>query len=535
MFLPAQTKPAHRSRRICYMLLLPALAVSHGYADESPAAAHGTKHPNIVYILADDMGIGDVSALNPDCIWQTPNIDRLAREGTAFTDAHSASGVCTPSRYTLLTGRYSWRGSLKRSVLNGYSPALLEPDRLTVAGFLRDHGYHTAMIGKWHLGLDWVQTGPEPTDVDWSKPFAGGPTAHGFDSFFGISASLDMPPYVYLDDDRVAAVPVGTIGESPVPAMWRAGAISPDFRHEDVLLRFTEKAVSYIAGRAAAQDDRPFFLYIALAAPHTPIVPTPQFDGVSGTTPYGDFVLQTDDAVGQILAALDAHELADDTIVIFTADNGFAPAANLGELRALDHDPSAGFRGHKADLYEGGHRVPFIARWPGRTPAGARDNHLIGQIDLLATCAELLGATLPESAGEDSVSMLPLLRGAATTAARKALVNHSVNGSFAIRMGKWKLCLCPGSGGWSYPRPDRDDTSGMPKYQLYDLETDPAEKNNLILEHRDIAQRMGGLLCDYIERGRSTPGAPQPYQTIDWPQIDWMRDFASAAPDNRVP
>jgi len=521
---PRQNRSA--AFRFGLLLLLPAAALAG--PEETAPTAQAPRHPNIVYILADDMGIGDVSSLNPRCAWQTPNLDRLAREGTAFIDAHAASGVCTPSRYTLLTGRYSWRGALKKSVLFGYSPSLIEPGRTTVPSFLRSHGYHTAMIGKWHLGLDWALTGPEPTDVDWSKHFAGGPTAHGFDSFFGISASLDMPPYVYLENDRVAAAPTGTIGESPVPPMWRAGAISPDFRHENVLPRFTERAVRYIADRSSAHDGKPFFLYIALAAPHTPIVPTPEFDGASRTNAYGDFVLQTDDAVGQILAALDEQGLTSNTLVIFTSDNGFAPAANLQELRSLDHDPNAGYRGHKADIYEGGHRVPFIARWPGHTPAGARDAHLIGQVDLLATCAELLGVALPASAGEDSVSMLPLLRGEAPAAARETLVNHSVNGSFAIRLGKWKLCLCPGSGGWSYPNPDRDDTSEMPKYQLFDLNADPAERNNLVHEHPDVVQRMGRLLRDDIERGRSTPGMPQPFtKSMDWSQIDWMNNFAT--------
>lgn len=534
MINPMQIKRPRHGGGVYFFLLLPALAAISVHADESTSATVAAKNPNIVYILADDMGIGDVSSLNPHCAWQTPNLDRLAREGTAFTDAHSASGVCTPSRYTLLTGRYSWRGSLKKSVQFGYSPSLIEPGRTTVASFLRGHGYHTAMIGKWHLGLDWALAGPEPTDVDWSKPFAGGPTAHGFDSFFGISASLDMPPYVYLENDRVAAAPTGTIGESPVPPMWRAGAISPDFRHEDVLPRFTEKAVRYIADRSAAQDGKPFFLYISLAAPHTPIVPTPEFDGASRTNAYGDFVLQTDDAVGQILAALDEHGLTSNTLVIFTSDNGFAPAANLEELRSFNHDPNAGYRGHKADIYEGGHRVPFIARWPGHTPAGARDAHLIGQVDLLATCADMLGVTLPESAGEDSISMLPLLRGEASAAARETLINHSVNGSFAIRLGKWKLCLCPGSGGWSYPNPDRDDTSGMPDYQLFDLDADPAERNNLAHEHPDLVQRMGRLLRDDIERGRSTLGTPQPYTTsVDWPQIGWMKDFTANDTANR--
>lgn len=332
-----------------------------------------------------------------------------------------------------------------------------------------------------------------------------------------------MPPYVYLQDDRAVALPAGTIGDSPKPPMWRAGPIAADFRHIDVLPRFTERAEAFIARQSA---EKPFFLYLALASPHTPIIPESPFARRSHTNAYGDFVLQTDATVGRVLDALEKSSFAQNTIVIFTADNGCAPAANLDELKKFHHDPSAGCRGHKADIYEGGHRVPFIARWPGHTPAGARDAHLIGQLDLLATCAELLGVTLADDAGEDSISMLPLLRGETPKAPRTTLVNHSENGSFAIRDGSWKLCLCPGSGGWSYPNPSKDDTSGMPKYQLFDLAADPAELKNVIAEHPEIAERMGRLMRETIERGRSTPGAAQAYNTsTPWPQIAWMADF----------
>lgn len=490
-------------------------------------AAPAGSRPNILYILADDMGIGDVSCLNSNSAWKTPNLDRLAREGRVFTDAHSASGVCTPSRYTLLTGRYSWRGHLKTGVLHGYDPALIETGRVTVASFLRQRGYATAMVGKWHLGLDWQKTGSSLEEVDYTRPFGGGPLAHGFDSFFGISASLDMPPYVYLENDRATTVPTAKIGDSPKPKMWRAGPIAGDFRHEEVHPRFIERSLSFLNARAKAGDGKPFFLYLALASPHTPIVPTAKFEGRTRTNPYGDFVVQVDADIGELLAALARNGQATNTLVIFTTDNGFAPAANLPELRKLGHEPSAGFRGHKADLFEGGHRVPFIARWPGRIPEGTRCAQTIGQLDLLATCAELLGETLPENAGVDSVSMLPLLRGADTApTAREALVHHSNNGSFAIRQGRWKLLLVPDSGGWSFPRPVNDEARGLPKFQLYDLETDPAEKENVQAAHPEIVRRLGRLLRGLIERGRSTPGAPQPYDTeTPWPQKAWAAEF----------
>ena len=514
-----------------FTLLLPLVLslASLAFSAQTPP-----KHPNILFILADDMGVGDVSALNPKSIWRTPNIDRLAREGRIFTDAHSSSGVCTPTRYTLLTGRYSWRSKLKRGVLQGYSASLIEPRRLTLPEFLRAQGYATAMFGKWHLGLDWVRNGPKPENVDYTKPLGGGPTAHGFDRFLGISASLDMPPYVWIANDRVTAAPAGTVGDSPAPRLWRAGPIGADFKMEDVQSRLVKETSAYLAERAKARDGKPFFVYLALAAPHTPTLPTKEFAGKTPTQ-YGDFVLQIDADVGRLLDTLEQHGLAKTTLVIFTTDNGYAPAGNIPRLQNFGHDSSAGFRGAKADVFEGGHRVPFIVRWPGVTPAGTRSDHLIGQLDFFATCAEMLGAKIPGDAAEDSVSILALLRGqGGTGAARESLVNHSASGEFAIREGKWKLLLCPGSGGWSPPtkmpspwtQAEPDDFTGLPPYQLYDLSADSAETKNLVDRHPDTVQRLGKLMRSTIERGRSTPGEPQPYDTDSaWPQIAWFKDF----------
>jgi arylsulfatase A len=490
--------------------------------------------PNILYILADDMGVGDVSCLNPKSIWQTPQLDRLAREGMIFSDAHSSSGVCTPTRYTLMTGRYSWRSTLKRGVLNGYGASLIEPGRLTLPAFLRQQGYTTAMFGKWHLGLDWAKNGSKPEDVDFSKPVGGGPTARGFDRFFGISASLDMPPYVWLANDRVTALPAGTVGDSPAPKLWRAGPIGADFKMEEVQPRLIEKTIGYLGERAAAKDGKPFFVYLALAAPHTPTLPTKEFVGKT-KTPYGDFIAQIDADVGALLAALEKHGLAKNTLVIFTTDNGYAPAGDIPKHRDLGHDSSAGFRGTKSDAFEGGHRVPFFVRWPGVTPAGSRCSDVIGQLDLFATCAELLGAKLPENAAEDSSSMLALLRGLSAPADRRSsLVHHSAEGEFAIREGKWKLILCPGSGGWSPPtrspspwtQAKVDSFEGLPPFQLYDLAADPAEKKNLAAEHPDVVQRLGRLMRETIDRGRSTPGAVQRNAGGPWPQIAWREKFA---------
>ena len=491
--------------------------------------------PNILVILADDMGIGDVSYLNPKSIWKTPQLDRLARDGMVFTDAHSSSGVCTPTRYTLLTGRYSWRGSLKRGVLNGYSPHLIEPDRVTLPLFLRNQGYVTAMFGKWHLGIDFAKNGPRPEDVDYAKPFDGGPTSRGFDRYFGISASLDMPPYVWLENNRVTQPPSGTVKDSPAPRLWRAGPIGGDFKMEDVQPRLTEKTIAYLGERAAARDGKPFFLYLAFAGPHTPTLAVPPFVGKT-KTPYGDFIVQIDADVGRILDTLEKLGLAKDTLVVFTTDNGYAPAGDIPHHRDFGHDSSGGFRGAKSDAFEGGHRIPFIVRWPGVTKAGSRCADVIGHLDMFATFAEFLGTKLPDNVAEDSSSLLALLRGQPAPATRRNfLVNHSAEGEFAIRQGDWKLILCPGSGGWSPPthspspwtQAKVDDFTGLPPLQLYNLATDQMEKNNVADQHPEIVQRLGRLMRETIERGRSTPGAPQPYDTkTPWPQIAWKEKFS---------
>ncbi len=500
--------------------------------------------PNLIYILADDMGYGDVSCLNPDSKIRTRHLDRLAAEGLACTDAHASSAVCTPSRYSILTGRYNWRSRLKSSVTNGYSRPLIEPGRMTVASLLRDQGYATAAIGKWHLGWHWglkpgadeapadpTSRGPRamargrPEDVDYSKPIAGGPTDVGFDAYFGISASLDMPPYVYVRDDRATAVPDHITPACPGKRFWREGPIAPDFHHDEVLPRMTREAVDFIGRQADA--DRPFFLYVPLPAPHTPILPTEPFRGASGTNAYGDFCLQVDDVVGQVMDALDRHGLAENTILVFTSDNGCSPMADFEELAAAGHHPSYVFRGHKADIYEGGHRIPLLVRWPREIRAGSVCDETVCLVDLLATMAEITGTELPDDAGEDSVSQLPLWRGeAADRSCREATVHHSIDGSFAIRRGRWKLEMCPGSGGWSPPRPG-PDCEGLPPIQLYDLDADIGERRNVADDHPEVVEELRALLTRIIEDGRSTPGAPQP-NTGDpwWPQVWWVEGAA---------
>jgi arylsulfatase A-like enzyme len=365
-----------------------------------------SSRPNIIYILADDMGYGDVSCLNEESRIRTTHIDRLAEGGMRFCDAHSSSTVCTPSRYSILTGRYAWRSQLKQGVTFGYDGPLIDSDRMTAASLLKDHGYTTACVGKWHLGWTWPRRGDGEEDVDYTKPIEDGPTSLGFDAFFGISASLDMPPYVYVENDTPTATPDRIVPEGEDMGFWREGPIAPDFTHVDVLPELTRRALAWID--RSAEQDAPFFLYFPLPAPHTPILPTPEFLGRSGTNAYGDFCLQVDDVVGQILASLDQHGLTDDTIVVFTTDNGCSPRADFEALGRIGHRPSYVFRGHKADIYEGGHRIPLLVRWPDRIRPGSRTDETVCLIDLLATCADVLGVELPDNAGEDSVSNLPM-------------------------------------------------------------------------------------------------------------------------------
>jgi arylsulfatase A-like enzyme len=488
------------------------------------AAAAEPRKPNVVIVLADDLGYADVGCYGGKIA--TPHIDRLAADGLRFSDAHTSSSVCSPTRYGLLTGRYNWRSKLKSGVLGGLSPRLIEPERMTIGSLLQLHGYHTACVGKWHLGMDWAvkeglavaELNIEPREqvfnVDYAQPIAKGPNSVGFDWYCGISASLDMVPYTFIENDRVAALPT----EDRSFAMMhgrdggttRKGPAAPDFDAADVLPTLARKSVQYIDQRAeAARAGKPFMLYVPLASPHTPILPTEKWQGRSGINPYADFVMQTDDAIGAILAALDRHELTDNTLVIVTSDNGCSPQAKFDELSAHGHEPSGPLRGHKADLFEGGHRVPFIVRWPGVVAAGKQSAQLLCLTDVLATLAEIVGAKLPENAGEDSISFLPVLRGEAGSA-RDHLVSHSINGSFAIRRGPWKLMLCSDSGGWSAPRPRTPQAAALPAMQLYDLSADLGEQHNAIDQQPEKAAELTKLLETVAAEGRSTPGKPQP-------------------------
>ena len=512
--------------RITTLIIISGTAFSSILLQNTGLAADPARSPNIVLILADDLGYGDVKCLNPEGKIATPNMDRLAAGGMIFTDAHSSSAVCTPTRYGLLTGRYNWRSRLQSVVQGGCSPRLIEPGRMTVASMLKQHGYQTAALGKWHLGMDWalkpgapkfgdnIEEGQAGWNVDFTKPIANGPNSVGFDYYFGISGSLDMVPYTFIENDRVVALP--TVDKA-FPLMLgrpqrktREGPGAEDFDAIEVLPALTKKAVGYIGSRAAAaKAGTPFFLYLPLNAPHTPILPAPEWQGKSGLNPYADFVMQTDATIGAVLDALDKHGLADDTLVILTSDNGCSPQAKYDELLPKGHNPSYVFRGTKADIFDGGHRVPFIVRYPGKVKPASTSEQLICLTDVMATCAEIIGFKLPHNAGEDSVSILPALEGKASGPLREAVVHHSINGSFAIRQGKWKLELCADSGGWSDPRPGQKRAADLPPVQLYDLASDIGERKNLANEHPEIVARLTKLLEKYVADGRSTPGAPQ--------------------------
>ncbi|RMF39000.1 MAG: Cerebroside-sulfatase [Planctomycetota bacterium] len=470
----------------------------------------------MVIILADDMGFGDVHCLNPSSRIPTPNLDALAAAGATMTDAHSPSAVCTPTRYGLLTGRYCWRGSLKRGVLGGYSPPLIEPGRRTVADYLKAHGYRTAAVGKWHLGMDMPmraegdksQWNGDP-GVDFSGVIADSPIHHGFDRYFGVSASLDMPPYVFIRNDRFASLP--TIQQPAVkfPHFVRAGPRAEDFVIDQVLDRLADEAVQFIQQASAA--DEPYFLYLPFTAPHKPTQPHERFRGITGLNEYGDFVHQVDWTVGRVLEAIDQSGEADQTLVVFSSDNGsymfryddpdkkdHVDDPSIQGYRATHHRANGPWRGTKADIWEGGHHVPTFVRWPAVVKPGTQCATPVCLVDLFATVADVVGGDLRADEAEDSFSWLPLLRGESTERGAP-VIHHSVAGMFAIRDGRWKLICGNGSGG-------REQPKGQPfakPYQLFDLQADPAEANDVASEHPEIVERLTDRLESMRSAGRS--------------------------------
>lgn len=483
-------------------------------------ASNDAKSPNIIYILCDDLGIGDVSSYNSNSKINTPNIDILSESGVRFTDYHSASSVSTPTRYGILTGRYAWRTPLKQGVLYGYDKNLIESGRETVASFLKNEAYNTAVIGKWHLGLCWANIDAGQEKVDYSKTITNGPNDFGFDYSYCLAGSLDMPPYVYLENGKALVLPRDTFAEAPE---YIKGVAAHGFKHIEVLDNFTAKAVQYI--KVNAKTGKPFFLYFPLTAPHRPVLPTKQFQGKSGLSSYGDFVLMCDNVVKQVVIQLKKSGVYDNTLIVFTSDNGcdFGGKVNISELNTKGHFPNDIYRGAKTDVFEGGNRVPFIVSWPNKIKHNVSDK-LICSTDFFRTIADLRNEMLPENVAEDSYSFASELGlDTRNSPQRESIVLHSYDGSFVIRKSKWKLIMCSHSGGWSFPRSSSVEAKSLPKMQLYNIDEDPTERINEYNKYPEVVSELTELLTKYVEEGRSTVGTLQQNTGPKyWKQLTWM-------------
>ncbi len=476
------------------------------------AATAADERPNIVIILADDFGVGDIQAHYPDNKIATPHLDRLVRQGMSFTDAHSPSAVCSPTRYGLLTGRYSWRTRMQEWVIAAYEPPLIAADRPTLPKLLKQAGYQTACIGKWHLGWNWPgpqasrmteeRNGQKDLSWDFTKAIQGGPTQRGFDYFFGVDLP-NMPPFCFIENDRVTVQPTAQYRLDPsegviLPKGFVGAPMAPGWKLRDILPEITRRAVEHIHEQAA--KDEPFFLYFSQTSPHEPISPSEKFAGKSGIAPIADFVMETDWSAGQVIKAIDDAGIADNTLVIFTADNGHSHYTGWQDLIEAGHQPSGPYRGHKGDIWEGGHRVPLVLRWPRHIAAGSSNEQMVSLTDLFATCAEITGLGLPSNGAEDSISFLPAALGRENGQVRTSLVNHSNHGEFAWRDGPWKLV---------FKKSVRKLDAARGKatlVELYNLEEDIAEETNLASEHPEIVERMTAGLAEVIARGASRHG-----------------------------
>lgn len=494
-----------------------------------------TSNPNIVFIFADDMGYGDISALNPSARTHTPTIDNLISEGMVFTEAHASASVCTPSRYGLLTGRYAFRSEGgAASGISGFHKSVIEPGRETLASMLKKAGYTTACIGKWHLGVDWQTkegTGEPRQDlqtlysnVDYSKKVSGGPNDFGFDYSFIHPASLDIVPYMFIRNHEVID-PDMMLATDHYPARlentefgfdknhtkehdvywekgvwWRNGEMSRSFRIEDCHSSIVGEGVAFIDQQVSEKPESPFFLYLPLTAPHTPWVPSEQFKGKSNVGVYGDFIFNIDDAVKQIKEALIRNGIENNTILIFSSDNGGYWPQEEVELYA--HDSNQGRKGQKGDVWDGGHHVPLVISWPATIKQPSEYEHLVSLTDFFATFREMTGLEQEENSGEDSFSFLKVLNGETDQPFRHSMVHHSASRFFSIRSGKWKYIDGLGSGGFSHPTRLKPQENG-PRSQLYNLNDDPLESNNIVFEHPEKERELSLLLRKIVEAGNS--------------------------------
>jgi len=472
--------------------------------------------PNIVLIYADDMGYGDLAIQNPESRIPTPNLDRLASEGMCFTDAHSSSGICTPSRYALLTGRYHWREF--HGIVNVFEGSVIAPERLTLPEMLKQQGYVTGCIGKWHLGWDWdairrpespgTKLGASPEEFDWSLAIPDGPLDHGFDSYFGDDVP-NFPPYTWFRDEHVLAAPTVAFAPDPVPAEGaaegRAGPMVEGWKLDAVMPRLTEEVVDWIHGQSGGEA--PFFLYFPWTSPHAPIVPTEEWKGRSAAGPYGDFVAQSDATLGRVLEALEAAGVADDTLVIFTSDNGPEHYA-YPRVRNTGHRSMGPLRGLKRDIWEGGHRIPFLARWPGVVAEGTVCEALVSQVDVMATIATAVGFELPDDSAEDSHDLTPLLKGVLDTTIRDSLVHNTRKDHYAIRVGDWVLIDAKSGGISRVPGWFAEASGHVPnphEAALFNLREDLGQLENLFSENPDRVAQMRSLLQRIREEGHSAP------------------------------
>ncbi|MDD7985392.1 arylsulfatase [Lentisphaera marina] len=498
--------------------------------------------PNIIYILADDMGVGDVKAYNKDCKFPTPALDKLAADGMMFTDAHTNSSVCTPTRYGILTGRYSWRTTMKSGVTQGLSPHLIDPNRETVASLLKKEGYATACIGKWHLGMDWslkdgsiADSKSDQSQVDLSKEIQNGPNQNGFDYYFGMAASANHSPHCFIEDGY-------TVGEleviddkqkKAVGIDGKPGLVAKGFKQSEILPRFTGKTCEWIKSQVKENPDQPFFVYMPLNSPHSTIVPSAGFEGKSGLNPHGDFCMETDWSVGEVVKTVQSLGIEDNTMIIFTADNGTSPMAKFEPMQEQGHFPSYIYRGLKGETYEGGHRVPFIVKWPKAVKKSTVSDQVICTTDLMATAAEVNGLELANNEGEDSVSFFPALKEKAIPGVdARSVVHHSDAGVFAVRLGKWKLLL-DNIGGSRRSNPKDKAVINDAEIQLFNMENDPQESTNLSQDHPEIVVRLKKQLAEVINNGRSNEGEAVANDTLEskqsWPQLWLIKDYLNEA------
>ncbi len=500
------------SSRLHLLAFALTLATSALAADRPPAVS--LSKPNIVILYADDMGYGDLAIQNPDSKIRTPHLDQLARDGLRFTDAHSSSGVCTPSRYAMLTGRFHWRKF--HGIVNSFGPSVFAAAELTLPELLKEKGYRTACIGKWHLGWNWdaikrpgakpdPKTGYAPADFDWTRPIPGGPREHGFDYYFGDDVP-NFPPYAWFENDRVITVPSVPLTITPQTAEgnWEArpGPMTAGWDFHAVMPKLTARAISWIEEQQGRKD--PFFLYFPFTSPHAPIVPSPEFAGKSKAGGYGDFVEQTDATVGRVLDALAANGFAENTIVIFSADNGPEHYA-YPRIQNFSHRSAGPLRGVKRDLWEGGHRVPFIVRWPGVVSKGTVTDALLSQIDLMATLAAVIGHTLPADTAHDSHNLLPVWKSPATASPRRTIVHNTNANGYALRHDQW-LFVATKTGAISKVPAWFDPANGYAAHQqpgeLYDLSRDLAQRHNLHAEQPAKVAELQALLAQVREKGQ---------------------------------